>query len=307
MTAPRGPWSAEIDEGSASLGTVVIDSATVILLDTNPYGIPNLAAGNYDVKLAITDGAGNWSNLVEYSFVSDGAHGYSVSWNPPLTLWSIGSGTVYDAFGTNPFEKYTNVFAWLSFNGGAFRHLVQALINGSVFTTQYSWWNPTVYLSNGYTTDAVPIPVNLNTLPAVKLSPGLAAHITGAILDSPQMGMINIMPIGVGLNLAGALVINGPAGKNTLFIDPEGHTGLGTGGIYFEKSGVGFGSLYFTGDGVLNVGDGIAAANGALALAKIRATSLAAHANNAAAISAGLSAGDFYRTGADPDLVCVVH
>jgi hypothetical protein len=31
------------------------------------------------------------------------------------------------------------------------------------------------------------------------------------------------------------------------------------------------------------------------------------YANNAAAITGGLSAGAFYRTGADPDAVCVVH
>lgn len=30
-------------------------------------------------------------------------------------------------------------------------------------------------------------------------------------------------------------------------------------------------------------------------------------ANNAAAIAGGLSVGNFYRTGADPDVVCVVH
>lgn len=34
---------------------------------------------------------------------------------------------------------------------------------------------------------------------------------------------------------------------------------------------------------------------------------LAIHANNAAAIGAGMTAGQFYRTGGDPDLVCVVH
>lgn len=31
------------------------------------------------------------------------------------------------------------------------------------------------------------------------------------------------------------------------------------------------------------------------------------YANNAAALAGGLVAGDFYRTGADPDHVCVVH
>ena len=34
---------------------------------------------------------------------------------------------------------------------------------------------------------------------------------------------------------------------------------------------------------------------------------LPTYANNAAAIAGGLVAGDFYRTGGDPDTVCVVH
>ena len=34
---------------------------------------------------------------------------------------------------------------------------------------------------------------------------------------------------------------------------------------------------------------------------------LPVHANNAAAIAGGLRAGDFYRTGGDPDPVCIVH
>jgi len=32
-----------------------------------------------------------------------------------------------------------------------------------------------------------------------------------------------------------------------------------------------------------------------------------AYANNAAAITGGLSVGQFYRTGGNPDLICVVH
>jgi len=38
-----------------------------------------------------------------------------------------------------------------------------------------------------------------------------------------------------------------------------------------------------------------------------RLESLPAYANNAAAIAGGLKVGDFYRTGGDPDVVCVVH
>jgi hypothetical protein len=36
-------------------------------------------------------------------------------------------------------------------------------------------------------------------------------------------------------------------------------------------------------------------------------TQLPVYANNSGAIAGGLNVGDFYRTGADPDLVCVVH
>jgi hypothetical protein len=36
-------------------------------------------------------------------------------------------------------------------------------------------------------------------------------------------------------------------------------------------------------------------------------TGLSVYANNAAALAGGLVADDFYRTGADPDVVCVVH
>src|SRR5258708_8576992 len=40
---------------------------------------------------------------------------------------------------------------------------------------------------------------------------------------------------------------------------------------------------------------------------KLQVVGLPVFANNAAAIAGGLTAGAFYRTGADPDPVCVVH
>jgi hypothetical protein len=39
----------------------------------------------------------------------------------------------------------------------------------------------------------------------------------------------------------------------------------------------------------------------------IQNPNLPVYANNAAAVAGGLVAGDFYRTGGDPDTVCVVH
>lgn len=40
---------------------------------------------------------------------------------------------------------------------------------------------------------------------------------------------------------------------------------------------------------------------------KLHVVGLSVYANNAAAVAGGLTAGAFYRTGADPDVVCVVH
>jgi hypothetical protein len=40
---------------------------------------------------------------------------------------------------------------------------------------------------------------------------------------------------------------------------------------------------------------------------KLHVTGLPTYANNAAAVAGGLTAGAFYRTGGDPDVVCVVH
>lgn len=39
----------------------------------------------------------------------------------------------------------------------------------------------------------------------------------------------------------------------------------------------------------------------------INGVALPIYSNNAAAVLGGLSAGEFYRTGADPDVLCVVH
>lgn len=64
--------------------------------------------------------------------------------------------------------------------------------------------------------------------------------------------------------------------------------------------------FYISSDGTIhNLGN--TDITGALAVSDIISATLAIYNDNAAAISGGLSAKDFYRTGADPDLVCIVH
>lgn len=47
--------------------------------------------------------------------------------------------------------------------------------------------------------------------------------------------------------------------------------------------------------------------SGNATLGTLKVTSIPVYANNAAAVAGGLTAGAFYRTGGDPDAVCVVH
>jgi len=56
-----------------------------------------------------------------------------------------------------------------------------------------------------------------------------------------------------------------------------------------------------TGGGTLSV------IGGPLQTQNLRVMALPVYANNAAAVAGGLTPGDFYRTGTDPDYVCVVH
>ena len=61
-------------------------------------------------------------------------------------------------------------------------------------------------------------------------------------------------------------------------------------------------------DRVLNLKLGeILSANRRAINSLIQNPNLPVHVNNAAALAGGLVAGDFYRTGGDPDNVCVVH
>jgi len=65
-----------------------------------------------------------------------------------------------------------------------------------------------------------------------------------------------------------------------------------------EMQAIGPGNSYFTG----NLGIGTTTPT-----SKLQVVGLTVYASNATAITGGLTVGAFYRTGGDPDLVCVVH
>lgn len=56
-----------------------------------------------------------------------------------------------------------------------------------------------------------------------------------------------------------------------------------------------------------NAGTDIHTFSGDVVIGDKLTLTLSTYANNAAAVAGGLTAGDLYRTGGDPDLVCVVH
>lgn len=115
----------------------------------------------------------------------------------------------------------------------------------------------------------------------------------------------------------GIVVVN--AGASTLI---DMHT---PGGNYLYLGGIGSGAQYIKGfEGTMSIlnaysGGGIALgagnraddltinAAGAVTIQRGVSATLPVYVNNAAAIAGGLAAGRFYRTGGDPDAVCVVH
>ena len=85
-----------------------------------------------------------------------------------------------------------------------------------------------------------------------------------------------------------------------MYVDGDNSFGAGAGAFLLRDHTGGASRLVINTAG--NVGIGTLTPGSALAV-----VGLPIHANNAAAIVGGLAAGDFYRTNADPDPVCVVH
>ena len=137
------------------------------------------------------------------------------------------------------------------------------------------------------------------TIPTVGqqvLTPNAITNINGltgpTITFSGGTTGFSFTPAGTTVLMAGTLTV-AHGGTNA--------TAQVTNGIsYFDGTKITSGNvLVFDGT---NLGVGVTSPS-----SRLQVVGLAVYANNAAAIAAGLTAGAFYRTGADPDVVCVVH
>ncbi len=109
-------------------------------------------------------------------------------------------------------------------------------------------------------------------------TPATTLHVSGA--STAEIGEI------------GSLLVTGGSLPYRLVIGYNSSSGNGYGWIQTVRNGVAPTTLWLNRNGG---GVGIGLANAPI------------YANNAAAIAGGLTAGMFYRTGADPDHICIVH
>jgi hypothetical protein len=151
-TNPGSPLnSIQINNNNSFDGTVGIGfSKTAVVINQAsgvPYlfsGNPPLPAGTYDFKIAITDGT-NYSNIATWTggCVSPANTGCEIDYDPTTT----------------PLTPSDTVEGWVSFNGGAYQHLV----SGNGYAYLYNG-TPSVYIDGAATYDSVPIPGTVGNL-----------------------------------------------------------------------------------------------------------------------------------------------
>jgi hypothetical protein len=136
-------------------------------------------------------------------------------------------------------------------------------------------------------------------------------------IDAAGYSLLGVVSIGVGTMSPSTLLSLGSSLSNTKFLvydDGTDFFGLGAqSGQFRFHTGVSTGQAFVffnapAGSEVMRIQDnGNIGINTSSPTSKLHVTGLLVYANNAAAISGGLTAGAFYRNGADPDVVCVAH
>ena len=159
----------------------------------------------------------------------------------------------------------------------------------SIITCPSYWAVPTL-LNVTHTTLAAVIERLSSTTSAIGSSLRLLLTSSGDMTDGHGSGMIFAIRDDAGVvNDIGRIAISRAGADNTgkFSIDLYVAGVLGTKMVIDENGNMGIGTT--------------------APKSKLHVVGLPIYANNAAAVAGGLTAGAFYRTGADPDPVCVVH
>jgi hypothetical protein len=152
--------------------------------------------------------------------------------------------------------------------------------------------NTTIIISSGILTAVTVSEVNGAAVPAsaaVLGSNSSSQLIAASTTGSGTTAVLGTSPTFT-TSITSPVVYGGSAAGSTLTLDGTSNGSPSNAYVLINPGGQG------------NVGIGTTSPHSKLAV-----VGLPVYASNAAAITGGLAAGDFYRTGADPDPVCVVH
>lgn len=151
--------------------------------------------------------------------------------------------------------------------------------------------------------------------PAIEGISGLGSSVKGQLGTSGGAGVSGTSNSGTGAGVYGEMTSGGLATSSGVYGRVTGAVGSGVYGEATSATGINFG-VY--GKSSSPAGWGLYTPNNMFAGGKVsigtasttsnlQVAGLQIFANNAAAIAGGLAVGAFYRTGGDPDFVCVVH
>jgi len=292
---------------TATAGKIFIGDGTNIILSTPGYPNASATAG----KFIISDGT-NW--IASTPTIPNAATGTGKLLRADGTNWVATTFTIPDTFGINtvPYASAANVLSAIAAvnsgvlvtSAGGVPSISTTLPNGLTFGTLGANWD--IGDTRHIITDTV----------QARDGAGLELFDDGGfgifVKDGGNIGIGTINPYGKLHTIVGTTVAT-----SGLFSTSDWDSGVNGSGLII-RMGATTGNTYSeigslsTGGGawnnlILNSGGGKVGIGTVSPTGVLHVVGLPIYANNAAAISGGLTAGAFYRTGGNPDPVCVVH